>query len=132
MCYDTNNMSHGEEISVIIKNLTNLYPGIFRKNADTINTLHAKGIQDPSSLTQTEMLSLLMYELKECMNCLEEDIYDDPIEIMMNYTEPCKKFTIADAEKVISQASADGWNLPEWFTPAECVDMYKDLEPLEE
>ena len=61
-----------------------------------------------------------------------EYLYDDMTEMVMNYTEPNEVKTIADAEKIVSQAFADGWKIPLWFTPEACLAMCKDIDDIEE
>lgn len=57
---------------------------------------------------------------------------DDMVELVMNMTNPGDELTIADAEKLLSQAEADGWTIPIGFTPQDFLDIYNDLEPEEE
>ena len=57
---------------------------------------------------------------------------DDMIDLVMNMTDPCTGLTLAEAEKLLSQAEADGWTIPIGFTPQDFLDIYNDLEPEEE
>ena len=54
---------------------------------------------------------------------------DDMIEVVMNMTDPGAGLTIEQAEKLLSQAEADGYTLPIGFTPQAFLDIYNDLEP---
>ena len=54
---------------------------------------------------------------------------DDMIEVVMNMTDPGAGLTIEQAEKLLSQAEADGYTLPIGFTPQDFLDIYNDLEP---
>lgn len=56
------------------------------------------------------------------------EVYDDPFEMIMNYTDPFEIKTLADAERLVSQAIADGWSLPPWFTPQCCYDSIRDID----
>lgn len=58
--------------------------------------------------------------------------YDDPIELLMNFTHPHENYTLAEMEKFVSQAMANGWECPPDWTPQDFLDLYYDLEPNEE
>ena len=60
------------------------------------------------------------------------DLYDDPIELLMNYTNPHEQFTLTEMEKFVSQAIAEGWRCPPDWTPQDFLDVYYDLEPEED
>ena len=125
---DTSNMGRGEEIATIVRNLDLLYE---RLNGEEYNKLHEKAIHNPSALTKDELIPLLVAELKECLISLDEYVYDDPVEFLINYTEHCKNQTLADMEKLLSQSVADGWNFSPSITPKELLAIYNDLEPQE-
>ena len=58
--------------------------------------------------------------------------YDDPIEMVMNMTNPGLELTVEQAEELLSQAEANGWSIPVGFTAKDFLDIYYDLEPEEE
>lgn len=57
---------------------------------------------------------------------------DDMVEVIMNMTNPGDQLSIEDAEKLLSQAEADGWVIPIGFTPQDFLDIYNDLNNEEE
>ena len=58
--------------------------------------------------------------------------YDDPIEMLMNMTDPGEIRTVEDATKILSEAEANGWNLAPDITPAVLLEIYNDMEPEKE
>lgn len=58
--------------------------------------------------------------------------YDDPLDILMNTTNPCEDWTIEDATRVLSEAEANGWNFAPNVTPQFILDLYNDMEPEKE
>lgn len=129
---DTTNMGRGEEIVAIIHNLDAHFPEYTHINGAMYNTLHEKALQTPSELTKEELLQIVIAELKEVTINTGERLYDDPSEFLMNTTEPFTGLTEADAEKLLSDAEATGWHLPPWVTAEDLVEIYKDMEPIEE
>lgn len=57
------------------------------------------------------------------------DIYDDPIEMLMNTTNPGKAWTLEDAGTCLSEAEANGWKFPDYVDPQFILDLYNDMEP---
>lgn len=59
---------------------------------------------------------------------------DDPIEIVMNITDgdPLAYLTAEDAGRLISEAEAQGYSVPECLTPELFLEIYEDLKPKEE
>lgn len=58
--------------------------------------------------------------------------YDDPIEMLMNMTDPGMFVSIDDCKEILSEAEARGWNIDPKYTPQDIYDIYYDLEPEEE
>lgn len=58
--------------------------------------------------------------------------YDDPIEMLMNMTDPGEIRTVEDATKILSEAEANGWHLAPDITPAVLMEIYNDMEPEKE
>ena len=58
--------------------------------------------------------------------------FDDPIEMLMNMTDPGEGWTVEDAGHILSEAEAQGWHLDPTLTPEDILAMYNDLEPEEE
>lgn len=65
-------------------------------------------------------------------NAWNEANADDMIEVIMDTTNPGMDLTLAEAEKYLSQAEANGWTIPIGFTPQDFLDLYYDMEPEEE
>lgn len=57
---------------------------------------------------------------------------DDMVEVIMNMTDPGHQMSVEEAEKLLSQAEADGWTIPIGFTPQDFLDIYNDLNNEEE
>lgn len=55
-------------------------------------------------------------------------IYDDPIEMLMNTTNPGEHWTIEDAGRCLSEAEANGWNFSASVDPQYILDLYNDME----
>ena len=58
--------------------------------------------------------------------------FADPVDIVMSMTEPGEDLTEEDAGRIISEARANGWNVPPCLTPSLFLEIYADLEPTEE
>lgn len=57
---------------------------------------------------------------------------DDPVDIVMNTTDPGMNLSIEDAGRIIGEAEASGWKIPSTLTPERFIEIYNDLEPEEE
>lgn len=57
---------------------------------------------------------------------------DDPVDIVMNMTDPGLELTHEQAEELISQAESNGWTIPIGFDADMFLSIYNDLEPEEE
>ena len=58
--------------------------------------------------------------------------YDDPIDMLMNMTNPCENWTIEDAKQILSEAEANGWKFAPNVDAQFILDLYYDMEPEEE
>ena len=58
--------------------------------------------------------------------------YDDPIDLLMNTTNPGEHWTIEDATVCLSEAEANGWHFAPNVDPQFILDLYNDMEPEEE
>lgn len=58
--------------------------------------------------------------------------YDDPFELLMEYTNPGLSMTLEEMEKFISQSVADGWRCPPDWTPQDFLNLYNDMGKTEE
>lgn len=58
--------------------------------------------------------------------------YDDPIDMLMNTTNPGQAWTIEDAGRCLSEAEANGWKFAPNVDPQYILDLYNDMEPEEE
>ena len=61
-----------------------------------------------------------------------DNIYDDPIDLLLNETNPGEEWTIENAGRCLSEAEANGWRFPDYVTPQLILDLYYDMEPEEE
>lgn len=60
------------------------------------------------------------------------NIYDDPLNMLMNTTNPGQAWTIEDAGRCLSEAEANGWKFAPNVDPQYILDLYNDMEPEEE
>lgn len=60
------------------------------------------------------------------------NIYDDPLYMLMNTTEPGQAWTLEDAGQCLSEAEANGWKFAPDVDPQYILDLYNDMEPEEE
>ena len=58
--------------------------------------------------------------------------FDDPIEMLMNLTDPGEGWTVEDAGHIMAEAEAQGWHLDPTLTPEDILAMYHDLNGEEE
>ena len=58
--------------------------------------------------------------------------YDDPIDMLMNMTNPGEDWTLEDAGHILGEAVAQGWNFSPDVDPQMILDIYNDLEPEKE
>lgn len=56
------------------------------------------------------------------------DIYDDPLDMLMNTTNPGESWTIEDAGRCLSEAEASGWKFSPSVDPQFILDLYNDME----
>ena len=123
------------ETATIVRKLYELYPNAENITEEQFKSMQTIAMNDATALTTDGTIALLLTELKECLDIIGMNVFDDPIEMMMNYTEPFEVKTIEDAEKILSQAVADGWYFPSWLTPkkflAICEDYDSDIEEYE-
>ena len=61
-----------------------------------------------------------------------DEAFDDPVDMLMNLTDPGMNFTLKDATEVIDWAEIHGWHLDPQLTPEDILNIYHDLEPEEE
>ena len=129
-----NNMDKGreEEIIDIIRNFDDEFPQYAIIDGERYNVLHEKAMHKPSELSMEEMLQITIAELKEVMISNSAPLYDDPIEFMMEMTEPCNGLTLEEAEKLLGDSIGIGWHLPPWVTAEVLMEIYEDLEPTDE
>ena len=59
-------------------------------------------------------------------------IYDDPIDMLMNMTNPGEQWTLEDAAHCLSEAEASGWVFPPDVDAQYILDIYNDMEPEKE
>ena len=57
------------------------------------------------------------------------DIYDDPLDMLMNTTNPGEAWTLEDAGRCLSEAEANGWKFSQNVDPQFILDLYNDMEP---
>ena len=58
--------------------------------------------------------------------------YDDPIEMLMNMTNPGEDWTIEDAGHILGEAIAQGWKFSPDVDPQMILDIYNDMNEEEE
>ena len=54
--------------------------------------------------------------------------YDDPIEMLLNTTNPGESWTLEDAGRCLSEAEASGWKFSQNVDPQFILDLYNDME----
>ena len=130
--FSTMDKGREEEIITIVHNLDDCFPEYAIIDGEKYNKLHDKAIQTPSELSMEEMLQITIAELKEVLIANDSPLYDDPVDFMMNMTEPMTGFTMEDAEKLLGDSIGIGWHLPPWVTAETLKEIYEDLKPSEE
>lgn len=55
-------------------------------------------------------------------------IYDDPLDMLMNTTNPGEFWTLEDAGRCLSEAEANGWKFSPSVDPQFILDLYNDME----
>lgn len=55
-------------------------------------------------------------------------IYDDPLDMLMNTTNPGEPWTLEDAGRCLSEAEANGWKFSPSVDPQFILDLYNDME----
>lgn len=63
---------------------------------------------------------------------MTDNDYDDPLDMLMNMTNPGEDWTIEDAGHILGEAIAQGWHFAPNVTAQLILDLYNDLEPEEE
>ena len=59
-------------------------------------------------------------------------IYDDPLDMLMNMSNPGEEWTLEDAGQILSEAEAQGWQFAPDVNAQFILDLYNDMEPEEE
>lgn len=61
-----------------------------------------------------------------------DEAFDDPIEMLMNLTDPGQIVTVEDAGQVLSEAEAYGWHIDPQLTPEDILSICNDIDKEEE
>ena len=67
-----------------------------------------------------------------CHNACEADPFDEPLDMLMNMSNPGEKWTLEDAGQILSEAEAQGWKFAPDVDAQFILDLYNDMEPEEE
>ena len=89
----------------------------------------------PSECDRDEFARILRHCLSDGRTVLTDCVmneYDDPIDMLMNLTDPYEDWTVDDARNIMSEAEAQGWNLDPQLTPEDILAIYNDLNNEEE
>lgn len=63
------------------------------------------------------------------VDIINEDICDDIVELMMEFTDPYEDITEDDARQIMGDMEASGYMLPIGFTPKDFIEVYHECEP---
>lgn len=89
----------------------------------------------PAECDREEFARILRHYLSDGRTVLTDCImneYDDPIDMLMNLTDPYEDWTVDDARSIMSEAEAQGWHLDPQLTPEDILAIYNDLNNEEE
>lgn len=56
------------------------------------------------------------------------DSFDDPIDMLMNLTNPHEDWTLEDAGRILGEAEAQGWRFAPDVDAQYILDLYNDME----
>lgn len=75
----------------------------------------------------------MAFAIADAAKCIADNtLFDDPIEMLMNLTNPCENWTLEDAGHILSEAIAQGWHFAPDVDPQMILDIYNDLNEEEE
>ena len=60
------------------------------------------------------------------------DVFDDPVDMIINMTNPGEEWTIEDAGHILGEAIAQGWHFTSDVDPQMILDIYNDMKTIEE
>ena len=61
-----------------------------------------------------------------------QGVFDDPVEMVMQLTNPGENWTIEDAGHILGEAIAQGWKFSPDVDPQLILDIYNDMNEEEE
>lgn len=61
-------------------------------------------------------------------NVEASDPFDDPIDMLMNLTNPGEQWTLEDAGHILGEAEAQGWRFAPDVDAQYILDLYNDME----
>lgn len=61
-------------------------------------------------------------------NVEASDPFDDPIDMLMNLTNPHESWTLEDAGRILGEAEAQGWRFAPDVDAQYILDLYNDME----
>ena len=61
-----------------------------------------------------------------------EGVFDDPVEMVMQMTDPGEEWTLEDAGHILGEAIAQGWKFSPDVDPQLILDIYNDMNEEEE
>jgi len=93
-------------------------------NANAIYTLDYLGDQEFENVGAAiaYAVELLYFPEKYRKN------YDDPIDMLMNLTNPHEDWTLEDAGRILGEAEAQGWRFAPDVDAQYILDLYNDME----
>ena len=93
----------------------------------------------PDDMPAGELARILLPHMQRCTisnvtvrDCPKDNRLDECMDLVFNATDPGEHMTEADAEATIARLKNEGWDVPEMLTPALFLELYNDLEPVEE
>ena len=81
---------------------------------------------------ETSAVDIFLDTIEHTCSSAYDEAFDDPIDMLMNMTNPGEDWTVEDAKHIMSDASGQGWHLDPKWTPEDILAIYNDLEPEEE
>lgn len=81
---------------------------------------------------ESSAVDVFLDTIEHTCSAAYDEAFDDPVEMLMNMTEPGMEMTQDKALTILAQAEANGWHIDPRLEWSDIVSIYKDLEPEEE
>jgi hypothetical protein len=96
-------------------------------------------IQIPANMVASDVANLLAPHMGKCIvtnvttvETPDDETLEECMSIVFDSTNPGEGLTEDDAARIIAKLKSEDWEIPDMLTPSLFIELYNDLEPLDE